>query len=93
MAKMYYDKDADLNIIKDQLGELKEYKLCGAWGDNITIRDYLWTCLEDIQGKIGIDSWHSIGKTNVLGHPSHPLYLKADRTLDDFNMNDYLNKS
>ena len=33
--------------------------------------------------------WVSAGKISVKGHPHHPLYLKKDSLLDDFDMESY----
>ena len=63
-----------------------------AWGAIVEKRGYLADCLADMV-KIGNDFgavWYSAGKRSVKGHPHHPLYLKKDSLLDDFDMEEYL---
>ena len=63
-----------------------------AWGAIVEKRGYLADCLADMV-KIGNDfgaRWYSAGKRSVKGHPHHPLYLKKDSLLDDFDMEEYL---
>ena len=63
-----------------------------AWGAIVEKREYLADCLADMV-KIGNDFgavWYSAGKRSVKGHPHHPLYLKKDSLLDDFDMEEYL---
>ena len=35
--------------------------------------------------------WYTVGKRSVKGHPHHPLYLKNNSTLDDFDIRSYIN--
>ena len=35
--------------------------------------------------------WVTAGKRSKAGHPHHPLYLRADSPLEDFDMEAYLN--
>ena len=63
-----------------------------AWGAIVVKRRYLADCLADMV-QIGNDfgaRWYSAGKRSVKGHPHHPLYLKKDSLLDDFDMEEYL---
>ena len=63
-----------------------------AWGAIVEKRRYLADCLADMV-QIGNDfgaRWYSAGKRSVKGHPHHPLYLKKDSLLDDFDMEEYL---
>lgn len=62
-----------------------------AWGNIVEKRKYLNQCLREII-KIGNAHqvhWVSAGKISVKGHPHHPLYLKKDSPLDDFDMVHY----
>ncbi len=65
-----------------------------AWGTIIEKRDYLPLCVRDMIS-IGEEygaKWYSAGARSKKGHPHHPLYLKKDSGLDNFNVSDYLNK-
>ena len=65
-----------------------------AWGTIIEKRDYLKTCLRDMTA-IGNEygaKWFMTGKPSVKGHPHHPLYLKKDSVLEEFDIRNYLNK-
>lgn len=74
--------------------------LCGgtptvwaAWGTLIEKRPYLYDCLRDmvaIGEEYGV-RWVTAGKRSKAGHPHHPLYLRADSPLEDFDMEAYLN--
>lgn len=62
-----------------------------AWGNIVEKRKYLNLCLREII-EIGDKHgarWVSAGKISVKGHPHHPLYLKKDSPLDDFDMVGY----
>ena len=64
-----------------------------AWGTIIEYRDYLPECVKDMVS-CGLEygaKWFTCGKRSVKGHPHHPLYLKSDSTLDNFeDISDYL---
>ncbi|MBQ8288903.1 MAG: DUF1643 domain-containing protein [Clostridia bacterium] len=63
-----------------------------AWGTIVEKRDYLKRCLTDMV-EIGNEYnaiWYHAGKPSVKGHPHHPLYLKKDSQLEDFDMEGYL---
>ncbi len=65
-----------------------------AWGTIVEKRAYLKKCLEDMV-KIGEEfgaRWVSAGKKSVKGHPHHPLYLREDAKIEDFEMSSYLEK-
>lgn len=65
-----------------------------AWGTIIEKRDYLSLCLDDMTA-IGNEygaKWFITGKPSVKGHPHHPLYLKKDSVLEEFDIRNYLNK-
>lgn len=58
-----------------------------AWGTIIEKRPYLWDCLRDMIA-IGEEygaRWVTAGRRSKKGHPHHPLYLRADSGLDNFN--------
>ncbi len=65
-----------------------------AWGTIVEKRDYLKDCLRDMTA-IGNEygaKWFMTGKPSVKGHPHHPLYLKKDSVLEEFDMKGYLDK-
>ena len=62
-----------------------------AWGTIIEKRPFLQNCLKDFL-KVGNKQhvhWVSAGKVSKKGHPHHPLYLKKDSILEDFDMKSY----
>ena len=63
-----------------------------AWGTIIEKRDYLPACVRDMID-IGISRnarWFSAGKKSKKGHPHHPLYLRKDSGLDEFDVAGYV---
>ncbi len=63
-----------------------------AWGNIIEKRRYLPECVRsmiEIAGKHQA-RWYSAGKISKKGHPHHPLYLKKDTPLDDFDIKGYI---
>lgn len=63
-----------------------------AWGTIIEKRPYLPDCVRDM---IDIGSrrgavWYSAGKRSKKGHPHHPLYLRKDSPLEEFDVSSYL---
>ena len=74
--------------------------LCGGtptvwagWGTLIEKRPYLYHCLRDmiaVGGEYGV-RWVTAGKRSKAGHPHHPLYLRGDSPLEDFDLEAYLN--
>lgn len=64
-----------------------------AWGTIIEKRPYLIPCLKDIV-KIGNEydaEWYTVGKRSVKGHPHHPLYLKKNSPVEEFDVESYIN--
>lgn len=63
-----------------------------AWGTIIEKRDYLADCLRDMLqiGKEYNAKWCCAGKTSKKGHPHHPLYLRKDEAVRDFDIEAYL---
>lgn len=62
-----------------------------AWGNIVEKRKYLNLCLREMLelGRANGVRWVSAGAISKKGHPHHPLYLKKDSTLDDFDMESY----
>ena len=65
-----------------------------AWGNIIEKRDYLSECvltMAEISKRYNA-LWYTAGKISVKGHPHHPLYLKKDSKLDNFDIDTYCTK-
>ncbi len=63
-----------------------------AWGTVIEKRGYLPDCLRDmiaIGQRYGA-KWYCAGACSKKGHPHHPLYLRKDEKLKEFDVNRYL---
>ena len=62
-----------------------------AWGTIIEKRDYLPDCLEEMLaiGKEYGARWVTAGRRSQKGHPHHPLYLRADSPIEDFDLEAY----
>lgn len=63
-----------------------------AWGNLIEKRPYLLNCLRDFaaQGRSAGARWFTAGPPLKSGHPHHPLYLRRDTALTDFDVEAYL---
>ncbi len=63
-----------------------------AWGAIIEKRDYLADCVRDMV-RLGQEygaRWYCAGAITKKGHPHHPLYLKKEEKLKDFDVEGYL---
>lgn len=65
-----------------------------AWGNIIMKRDYLIPCMADFAADDAAAGarWFTAGPLLKSGHPHHPLYLKRDTALLDFDIAAYLAK-
>lgn len=63
-----------------------------AWGTIVEKRSYLPQCLRDMVtlGERYDARWLCAGKCSAKGHPHHPLYLRKDESLRDFDVRRYL---
>ena len=63
-----------------------------AWGAIIEKRDYLAGCVRDMVtvGQEYGASWYCAGAITKKGHPHHPLYLRKDEKLKNFDIARYL---
>ena len=63
-----------------------------AWGTIIEKRPYLPHCVRDMidLGRSHNARWFSAGKRSKKGHPHHPLYLRKDSPLEEFDVTAYL---
>jgi len=63
-----------------------------AWGTIIEKRGYLPDCVRDMVS-LGIDyggHWLCAGNCSKKGHPHHPLYLRKDEKVREFDIEGYL---
>ena len=63
-----------------------------AWGTIIEKRPYLIDCVREMI-KIGNEydaGWYTVGKRSVKGHPHHPLYLKNNSPVEEFDIESYI---
>ena len=65
-----------------------------AWGNIIMKRNYLMDCMRDFleDGRAVGAKWFTAGPLLKSGHPHHPLYLRRDTKLLDFDIEAYLKK-
>lgn len=65
-----------------------------AWGNIIMKRDYLMDCMRDFaaDGQAAGAKWYTAGPPLKSGHPHHPLYLKGDTKLLEFDIGAYLRR-
>ena len=65
-----------------------------AWGNIIRKRAYLTDCMRDFaaDGEAAGARWFTAGPLLKSGQPHHPLYLRGDTQLVDFDIAAYLNK-
>ena len=62
-----------------------------AWGSIIEKRSYLMDCVRDFleDGMAAGAVWYTAGPPLKSGHPHHPLYLKRDTRLMEFDIESY----
>lgn len=62
-----------------------------AWGTVIEQRRYLPQCVRDMieVGREYNARWFTAGARSKRGHPHHPLYLRKDSALDEFDIEAY----
>ena len=65
-----------------------------AWGNIIEKRDYLMDCMRDFaaDGQTAGAKWYTAGPPLKSGHPHHPLYLKRNTKLLEFDIESYLKR-
>lgn len=78
--------------ILSHVGEGVRPAVWAAWGTIIEKRPYLPRCLRDMTaiGEAYGARWLCAGKCSNKGHPHHPLYLRKDERVRDFDVNAYL---
>lgn len=78
--------------VLEQVGKGIRPAVWAAWGTVIEKRSYLPQCVRDMV-ELGRDydaRWLRAGKLSVKGHPHHPLYLRKDEKVQDFDVVSYL---
>ncbi len=78
--------------ILSHVGEGVRPAVWAAWGAVIEKRPYLPGCVRDMAaiGENYRARWLCAGKCSVKGHPHHPLYLRKDEPVRDFDITAYL---
>ena len=66
--------------------------LWAAWGAVVEKRAYLKDCVRDMAsvGEAFGAHWVCAGRCSKAGHPHHPLYLRRDEPVRDFDIGAYL---
>ena len=76
------------------LGLSEDPAVWAAWGAIIEKREYLPRCLRDMlrAGEEYGARWYCAGAISKKGHPHHPLYLRKDEVLREFDVKGYLER-
>lgn len=66
-----------------------------AWGNIVEKRAYLMDCIRDLaaDSRASGARWFTAGPLLKSGHPHHPLYLRRDTALLEFDIDAYLNRT
>jgi len=74
--------------------EGKRPAVWAAWGAIIEKRGYLPDCVRDMVeiGQKYNAIWYKCGAVSKKGHPHHPLYLRKDLPVEEFDIEGYLEK-
>ena len=82
----------NLEAFRYVLSISKQPAVWAAWGAIIEKRSYLADCVEDMVaiGQSYGAKWYCAGAITKKGHPHHPLYLRKDEKLKDFDVESYL---
>ena len=82
----------NLEAFRYVLSVSEEPTVWAAWGTIIEKRNYLPQCVRDMVAlgqELGA-KWVCAGKCSKKGHPHHPLYLRKDELIRDFDVEAYL---
>lgn len=87
------DKEPDLRACRENYDIIKgifqnnKCDIVAAWGDNISKRNYLKDCLQEIVRVADLydAKWYCLGNLTKLGNPRHPLYIRNDSILNICN--------
>ncbi len=84
----------NIEVISEIFNLYPHSHIWAAWGTNISSRPYMVECLHSIvalpenQGR----TWFTIGDRTKDGHPPHPLRMRKDSSMENFNVVEYLRK-
>jgi hypothetical protein len=82
----------NLEAFRYVLSISEEPTVWAAWGTIIEKRNYLPQCVRDMVAlgqELGA-KWVCAGRCSKKGHPHHPLYLRKDELIRDFDVEAYL---
>ena len=84
----------NLEAFRYVLSISKKPAVWAAWGTIIEKRAYLKDCLRDMLelGEQYGAKWYCAGSISKKGHPHHPLYLKKDEQIKEFDIQTYLHQ-
>lgn len=90
--RLHHENMRAFEYILKNVGEGVEPAVWAAWGTIIEKRPYLKDCVLDMVrlGRSYGARWYSAGKLSVKGHPHHPLYLRKDAPVEEFDIVSYL---
>ena len=82
----------NLHFIDEWLTKHPQSDIWCAWGTLIEKRDYLSQCLMEMFEIFESKNSHyyTRGKISKAGHPHHPLYLRKDSPMDEFDLGAYV---
>lgn len=84
--------DENMKAFRHILSIAQRPTVWAAWGTIIEKRAYLPACVTDMI-RIGQEyeaRWVCAGAVSKKGHPHHPLYLKKDEKVQDFDIKAYI---
>ena len=91
-AQLHQANMAAFRYVLSHVGAGHRPAVWAAWGTIIEKRPYLSDCVRDMAA-IGEEygaRWLCAGKCSNKGHPHHPLYLRKDEQVRDFDLPAYL---
>lgn len=82
----------NIKEISNLLSKYDNPTIWAAWGTLIDKRDYLKTCLSEIDKALDEVNckWITFGNKSKKGHPHHPLYLKTVADNEIFDVTSYI---
>lgn len=96
MDKIFNRKlhEENMKAFRWLLSKYSSAEIWAAWGTTVEVRPYLKECLQEmvnIANEYGV-KWYRAGKLSKKGYPHHPLYLKADSKLEEYDVEGYLER-
>jgi hypothetical protein len=90
--RLHRENMAAFRYILSRTGAGRRPAVWAAWGTIIEKRNYLPVCVREMVS-VGEEygaRWLCAGKCSIKGHPHHPLYLRRDEPVRDFDVKTYL---